>query len=62
MTSVSVDAPAYATVDTHETWYAEIYDIGSGKLIQRTPPATYDETYGLEYQNDGWIVTRNDLS
>lgn len=60
--AVSVDAPGSATVHTHESWYAETYDIDSGELVQRTPPATYDETYGLAYQDGGWIVTRNDLS
>jgi hypothetical protein len=35
---------------------------GNGRLVQRTPPSTYDETYTVEYLNGSWIVTKNDLS
>jgi hypothetical protein len=60
VTGVSLDAPGLATVRTHETWYAEMYDSG-GRLLQVTPTASYDEIYSLEFQNGLWIVTRNDL-
>jgi hypothetical protein len=62
VTDTSVDAPGHAIVHTHETWYAQISDAASGRLVQRTPSATYDETYVLEYQSSGWIVVKNDLS
>jgi hypothetical protein len=60
VTGVTLDAPGQATVRTHETWYAEMYGSG-GRLLQRTPSANYDETYAVEFQDGGWIVTRNDL-
>ncbi len=56
---VILDAPGHATVHTHETWYAEIADQASGKLLQRTPATNYRETYTVEFQNGGWIVTQN---
>jgi hypothetical protein len=56
---VTLDAPGHAIVHTHESWYAEILDQGSGQLLQRTPPQAYTETYTVEYQNGGWIVTQN---
>jgi hypothetical protein len=62
VTGVTLDAPGRATVSTNETWYAEIYDGANGRLVQRTPPSTYDETYTVEYLNGSWIVTKNDLS
>ena len=47
------------------TWsspqYAEIYGAASGNLLQRTPTVSYDETYIVEYQNGGWIVTDNEV-
>jgi hypothetical protein len=61
VTDVTLDAPVHATVHTRETWYGELYDLGSGRLVQRTPSATYVETYTVELQNNTWIVTRNDL-
>ena len=57
---VSLDAPGHAIVRTQETWYAEVHDAASGQLLLRTPPATYDETYTVEYLNGSWIVTKND--
>jgi hypothetical protein len=57
---VTLDAPGHAIVRTHETWYAEIDNAADGRLLQRTPSATYDETYTVEYLNGGWIVTKND--
>ena len=62
VTDVTLDAPGHAIVRTHETWYAEIYNASSGRLVQRTPSATYDETYTVEYLNGAWIVTKNDLA
>jgi hypothetical protein len=59
VTDVTLEAPGHAIVRTQETWYAEIYSVASGQLLQRTPPATYDETYTVEYLNGGWIVTKN---
>jgi hypothetical protein len=61
VTNVTLDAPGHAIVRTHETWYAETYDATSGRRLQRTPPATYDETYTVEYLSGGWIVTTNDI-
>jgi hypothetical protein len=58
VTNVTLDAPGQATVHTHEVWYAEIYG-SRGQLLQRTPSTNYDETYTVEFQNGGWIVTRN---
>ena len=58
---VNQDRPGHAIVHTRETWYAENYDAASGDLIERTPAATYNETYVVEQVNGGWIVTRNDL-
>jgi hypothetical protein len=57
--AVTLDGPGHATVRTHESWYAEIHDAASGRLLQSTPSTAYDETYTVEYLNDGWIVTRN---
>jgi hypothetical protein len=62
VTDVTLDTPGHATVRTHETWYAEISNAASGRLLQRTPPETYDETYTVEYLNGSWIVTENDLN
>jgi hypothetical protein len=61
VTEVTLDAPGHGIVHTHETWYAEIYDTSSGRLLQRTAPASYDETYTVENHGGGWIVTRNDI-
>ena len=61
VSDVTLGAPGQAIVHTHETWYAELLDANSGQLLQRTAPATYDETYVVERQAGGWIVTRNDL-
>jgi hypothetical protein len=60
VTGVTLDAPGLATVHTHETWSSATHS-SSGQVIQRTPPTTYDETYRVEYQNGGWIVTKNDI-
>jgi hypothetical protein len=59
---VALTGPGHAVVHTHETWYAEIYSTSDGRFAQRTAPATYDETYTVEYQNGGWIVTKDDLT
>jgi hypothetical protein len=61
VTDVALDAPGHATVRTRETWYAEIHAAASGRLLQRTPAVTYDETDTVEYLNGGWIVTLNEL-
>jgi hypothetical protein len=50
-----------ATAHTRETWYTEIHESLSGKALQRTTPATYNETYALELRNGMWIVTQNDF-
>ncbi len=47
---------------TLETWYAEIHDVATGRLLQHASSATYDETYTVEYLNTGSIVTKNDPS
>jgi hypothetical protein len=59
VTAVTLDGPGHATVRTHESWYAEIHDAVSGRLLQSTPTTAYDETYTVEYLNGGWIVTKN---
>jgi hypothetical protein len=61
VTDVTVDAPDHAAVRTRETWYAETIDRVSGRVLQRSAPTTYDETYTVEFQNGGWIVTLNEL-
>jgi hypothetical protein len=61
VTSVTLDSPGNATVRTRETWYAEISNASTGRLLQRTPAQSYSETYTLAYQNGGWIVTNNAL-
>ena len=61
VTDVTLDAPGHAVVRTHETWYAETSERATRRLVQRTPSATYNETYIVEYQDGRWIVTRNDL-
>jgi hypothetical protein len=60
--SVTLDSPGHATVHTRETWFAEINAAASGQLIERTPPATYQETYVVEYLQGGWIVTKNEVA
>jgi len=59
---VSLDAPGHAIVHTRESWYAEVRAAATGQLAQRTSSSTSQETYIVEYQGGGWIVTRNDLS
>jgi hypothetical protein len=61
VTDVTLDSPGHAIVHTQETWSDEIHDAASGRLVQQSPPVSYHETYTLEYQNGGWIVTKNDL-
>jgi hypothetical protein len=58
---MSLDAPGHAVVHTSETWYAETYDLTTGRLVQRTAPGTYTETYSVSYIDGGWIVTLNQL-
>ena len=58
---VTLDAPGHALVRTRESWSDETYDRASGRLLQRAPVATYDETYTVEFLNGAWIVTANDL-
>jgi Tol biopolymer transport system component len=58
---VTLDAPGHAVVHTHETWYAEIHDAASGRLLQRTPASAYAETYSAEYVDGAWLITRIDL-
>jgi hypothetical protein len=58
---VTLDAPGHAVVHTSETWYAEIYDLSTGRLVQRTAPGTYAETYYVSYLDGGWIVTLNQV-
>jgi hypothetical protein len=61
VTDVSLYSPGHATVHTTETWTGEIDSASTGRLIQRIPPTNYVETYTVECQNGGWIVTKNDL-
>jgi hypothetical protein len=42
-------------------WYAETNNRATGQLLQRTPPTSYDETYTLEFIDNGWIVSHNGL-
>jgi len=35
--------------------------MATGAVLQQIPPTTYHETYIVEFQNDRWIVTRNDV-
>jgi len=58
---VTLDRPGHATVRTRETWFAELYEASTGRLVQRTPATTYAETYTVEYLSGSWIVTRNEL-
>lgn len=62
MVSLTLDAAGHATAHTRETWSAETHAADSRQLLQRTPPTTYQETYTVEYENAGWIVTKNDVS
>jgi len=59
--SMTQVAPGHAVVRTSETWYGETYNSATGGLLERTPSATYAETYTVEYLNGGWIVTKNDV-
>jgi hypothetical protein len=59
VSGVSLSGPGQAVVHTHETWSAEIY--AGRTLLQRTPAATYNETYTVEFRDNVWIVTSNDL-
>jgi hypothetical protein len=61
VSDVTLDSPGHAIVHTQETWSDEIHDAASGRLLQQSPTVTYQETYTLEFQNGGWIVTKNDL-
>jgi hypothetical protein len=61
VTEVTLDSPGHAIVHTQETWSDEIHDAASGRLVQQSPPINYHETYTVEFQNGGWIVTKNDL-
>jgi len=58
---ITLDGPARATVRTRETWYAEVFDVANGRLLQRTSAATYAETYTLENRDGAWIVIKIDL-
>jgi hypothetical protein len=58
---VALDEAGHAIVHTTETWSAEIHDAATDRLLQRLAPATYLETYVLEYSTGGWIVIENDL-
>src|SRR5262249_23457638 len=60
--AVNLDAPGHAVVNTHETWSEEIDDAASGRVLQAAQSATYNETYVVEFQSGGWIVTENGLS
>jgi hypothetical protein len=62
ISDLAVDAPGHAVVHTHETWYAETYDAADRNLLQHIPASSYNETYIVEFQNGGWIVTRNDVN
>jgi hypothetical protein len=59
---VQLNAAGHATVHTRETWSSETRAADTDEVLQRTPPRTYQETYTVEYQDAGWIVTKNDLS
>jgi streptogramin lyase len=62
VTDVTLDAPGHATVHTTETWSGEIDSASGGQPIQRLTPTSYTETYTVEFQNGGWIVTLNQLA
>src|SRR5262249_19797330 len=57
---VSIDAPGHAVVHTRETWAISVFDMGY-KLLQELPPATYTNTYELEWIDGGWTVTHNQV-
>jgi hypothetical protein len=61
VTDVTIEAPGHATVRTTETWSGEIDSLSTGQLVQRLPPTNYVETYTVEFQNGGWIVTLDQL-
>jgi hypothetical protein len=61
VTDMSLDSATHVTVHTQETWYAEIMDAPSGRLLQRTPAQNYRETYTVELLNGAWMVTEDDL-
>jgi hypothetical protein len=56
-----LDAPGHAIVRTRETWSAVITSMATGADLQQIPPTTYNEMYIVEFQNGGWVVTRNDV-
>jgi tRNA A-37 threonylcarbamoyl transferase component Bud32 len=57
----SMQDSEHMVVDTRETWYDEIFDLTTRRLISREQPRTYAETYALERRNGGWIVTANQV-
>ncbi len=58
---VQMESPQRAVVTTHEAWYTELFDLASGRLLQRTNAAEYYETYVIELQDGGWVVTDNEI-
>jgi hypothetical protein len=59
--NIALDSPGRAVVNTRETWSEEIDDATTGRAVQPARSASYSETYVVEFHDDGWIVTRNDL-
>jgi hypothetical protein len=57
ITDVTLDAPEHATVHTTEVWDINIFNLSNRRLVQPSSTTTYDETYTVEYQNGGRIVT-----
>jgi uncharacterized repeat protein (TIGR03803 family) len=53
---ITLDSPGHATVHTTESWSVE-YDTSDGRLIARAGASTFTETYTVEFQYGGWIVT-----
>ena len=57
--NVSLQAPGHALVSTHESWSEEIDDARTGAVLRPPASASYAETYTVDYQVNGWIVTAN---
>jgi hypothetical protein len=56
VSDMSLDAPGHATVHTTESWSRQITSSG-GQPLGGVATANYAETYTIEFQNGGWIVT-----
>jgi hypothetical protein len=56
ITDITLDSPGHATVHTTESWSVE-NATSDGRLIARAGASIFTETYTVEFQNGGWIVT-----